>query len=152
MLRFRYTRLTCIYCAAYTCAAAACMGFLLPWMKPQQWPNLFASAWGKFWCEKGVSCPAATLLQPKTPNSSTPHATLATAGKCCRDMAPAQTHDSLLLLMSTHSVENNPNSHSKNLWPNRLISMKKLFPRKDRVRGSVQRSMVRSNHTQKFRP
>lgn len=31
------------------------------------------------------------------------YATLAAAGKCCRDVALAQTHDSLLLLLSTHS-------------------------------------------------
>lgn len=48
MLYFRYSKLICIYCAAYTCAAAACVGFLLPWMKPQHWPNLSPSAWEKF--------------------------------------------------------------------------------------------------------
>lgn len=32
---------------------------------------------------------------------------------------------SLLLLLSTHSVENNPYSSSENLWPHRLISIKK---------------------------
>lgn len=68
------------------------------------------------------------------PNSSTPHATLATACKWCRDVAPTQTRDSVLLLLSTHSAEKNPNSNSENLWPNRLIYMKKLFSRKDRVK------------------
>lgn len=84
----------------------------------------------------------AALLQPgtpgSTPNSSAPHATLATAGKWCRDASPAQTHDSLLLLLSTYSVENNPKDNNENLWPNKLISMKKLYPRKERVRGSMQ--------------
>lgn len=42
---------------------------------------------------------------------------------------------SLLLLLSTHSVENNPNGNSENPQPNRLISMKKLFSRKKRLRG-----------------
>lgn len=134
-----------ILCHLHMCSgfSRGISGGLLPWMKPQQRPNLSASAWGKFWCGKGASCPAAALLHPGTPRSApqllhTTRNTLATAGKWCRDVAPAQTHDRLLLLLSTHSVKNNTNGNSKNLWPNRLISMKKLFPRKERVRGSVQ--------------
>lgn len=48
MLYFKYSKLICIYCAAYTQAAAAYVGFLLPWRKPQHWPNPSPSAWEKF--------------------------------------------------------------------------------------------------------
>lgn len=120
------------------------MRLLLPWIKPRQQPK-----WGNFGVKKEhpVLLPYFCSQEPPALplNSSTPRATLATAGKWCRDVAPAQIHDSSLSLLLTHSVENNSNCNSKSLWSNRLTSMKKLFPRKERVRGSVQRLMVRNS-------
>jgi len=83
-----------------------------------------------------TSAPRNPWVYPSTP----PHPTQPSHQllKWCRDVALVQTQDSSLLLLSTRSVEKNPNCNNKNLHPNRLISMKKLFPGKESVRGCVQ--------------
>lgn len=125
-------------------------------MKPQQQPNLSALTWGKFWYVKGVFCPAATLLQPGNPGSSppTPPHNIQPLQQLVSgaEMWLLPKHMTVYCYCCQLTLENNPNGNSENLWPNRLISTKKLFPRKERARGNVQWCTVKKNCTWKFRP
>lgn len=119
------------------------------WMHPQQWPNLSAFTLGQLlvW-KRSVLSHFCSQEPPGLPSTSfTPSQQLVSG----EDMWLLPKH-SLLLLLSTHSVENDPNGNSENPQPNRLISMKKLFARKKRARGNMQWLTDRSNHNQKFRP
>lgn len=105
-------------------------------MKPQHWPNLSLSAWEKFWCEKEVSCSAASLLQPRT-SGSTPQLFQTSCMQPLQQLGSAAEmwllpkHMTVYCCCCQLTLENNPNSSSKQPWPKRLISMKKLFPRKE---------------------
>lgn len=100
-------------------------------------PTSLLLPWGNFWYGKGGPVPLPHICRQEHPGlpstSSTPSQQLVSG----EDTWLLPKH-SLLLLLSTHSVENNPNGNSENPQPNRLNSMKKLFSMKKRVRGNMQ--------------
>lgn len=108
-------------------------GDLQSWLEPQQGTNLSAFIGGIFGVNKKCPVLLPQFCRQKSPGlpstSSTPLQQLESG-----DQMWLLPKHSLLLLLSTHSVENNPNSSSENLWPYRLIFYeKKVLPRKKRV-------------------
>lgn len=121
-------------CADHICTCA-CMGFLEicnpGWNLSKGLTSAFVG--GIFGVSKKCPVLLPQFCRQKSPGlpstSSTPLQQLESG-----DQMWLLPKHSLLLLLSTHSVENNPNSSSENLWPYRLIFYeKKVLPRKKRV-------------------